>query len=134
MHNARYYDEADHIIHLKGGIVEQHQSEPATMQPELDQRNTRLDGDKAVSQEVWRDPNKTRQTGPLKHEGEERKIGRVKFKVYKEHFLHGGWAFVLFVVGLLFFSGQGKEILVQVNLVHRACSFAKRSVDWIQLL
>ena len=100
------------------------------MQPELDQRNARPDGDKAVNQKVWRDPNRTGQTETLKHEWEERKTGRVGFKVYNEYFSYGGWAFVLFVIGLVFFSGQGKEILIQVNLVHRACSLAKRSVDW----
>jgi hypothetical protein len=44
---------------------------------------------------------------------EERETGKVAFKVYKEYFLYGASAIVLFIIALAFFSGQGKVIVVE---------------------
>ena len=45
----------------------------------------------------------------IKQDDEERGIGRVAFKVYKEYFSYGARPVVCFIVALVFFSGQGRQ-------------------------
>jgi hypothetical protein len=84
-------------------------------EPELDQQNATPDGG---DHDVWRDPSGPGEAETLNLEEEERETGRVAFKVYKEYFLYGASAIVWFIIASLFFSGQGKEILIQLNLVY----------------
>ena len=46
----------------------------------------------------------------IKQDDEERGIGRVAFKVYKEYFTYGAWAVVCFMVVLVYCSGQGRSM------------------------
>ena len=43
----------------------------------------------------------------INQDDEERGIGRVAFKVYKEYFTYGAWATVCFVVAMVYLSGEG---------------------------
>ena len=45
----------------------------------------------------------------IKQDDEQRGIGRVAFKVYKEYFTYGAWATVCFIVALVYFSGEGEN-------------------------
>ena len=65
---------------------------------------------------VWRDPSKPAglaTSGDVPPQEEERETGKVAFKVYKEYFLYGASAIVLFIIALAFFSGQGKVIVIE---------------------
>jgi hypothetical protein len=114
-HDTRYYHEADHIVHLKGGKIEELKAELTLAEPELDQQNATPDGG---DHDVWGDPSGPGEAETLNLEEEERETGRVALKVYMEYFLYGASAIVWFIIALLFFSGQGKEILIQLNLVY----------------
>jgi hypothetical protein len=109
-HDTRYYQEADQIIHLAGGKIEEFKTGLSLAEFDLLQRNRVPDGKKAGVQDVWCFSNEEEGMETLKLEKEERETGRVAFKVYKEYFLYGVSAILLFIVFLVFYSGQGKKL------------------------
>ena len=109
-HHPRYRKEADKIIYLKDGKIEEFKDELPLAESELE--NATPDGKTAGDVGVWRDPRELDESltsgDVLLQQEEDRETGRVAFKVYKEYFLYGASAIVLFVIALVFFSGQGK--------------------------
>ena len=107
--NNRYYHEAEHIIHLKDGKIRKVQADLSLAELEKIQKDTRPGEKKSADQEILHDPNELASGQSLKQERENREIGRVSSKVYKDYFLYGASAIVLFLFILVFFSGQGKK-------------------------
>ena len=105
----RYRQEAGHIINLIDEKIEELKDEL----PSAASENTAPGGKSAEGTDVWRNPSETEDSTAsgdvLRQEEEERETGRVAFKVYKEYFLYGASATVLFIIAMVFFSGQGKR-------------------------
>ena len=101
-HDTRYYREADRIIHLKDGKIE---DEHSLVERELEEKSATRET--KTAKDVWCDPGKHEKATSLKQEEEDREHGRVAFKVYKEYFLYGASAIVLFIISIVFLSGQG---------------------------
>ena len=111
--NTKYYHEADHLVHLKDGKIRDLQVDLSlTELQEWIKKGTRPDKKKSADYEISHDPNEPTIGQSLKQEREKRELGRVAFKVYKEYFLYGASAIVLFLFILTFFSGQGRKIYI----------------------
>ena len=108
-HNSRYFHEADEIIYLRGGKMEEPkvdalQSEMLLPKSASHDENMSEDSD----DECYQD-NEENNNEAIKQDDEERGTGRVPFKVYKEYFTYGAWSIVCFVVTFVYFSGQGRK-------------------------
>ena len=77
------------------------QSEMLLLESEGHDENMSEDSD----DEGYQDNNKR----TINQVDEERGIGRVAFKVYKEYFTYGAWAIVCFIIALVYLSGQGRN-------------------------
>ena len=112
-HASKYYRDADHIVHLNGGIITRQgdfqdlKAELSLAESDWDQKRALRDG---KAEEVWHDPCKPGGGETLEEQVEERKVGRVSFSVYKEYFSYGASALALCIIALVLFSGQGKEM------------------------
>ena len=108
-HNSRYFHEADEIIYLRGGKMEELkvdalQSEMLLLESARYDENMSEDSD----DECYQD-NEDNDKRTINEDDEERGIGRVAFKVYKDYFSYGARPVVSFIVALVFFSGQGRQ-------------------------
>ena len=114
-HASKYYRNADHIVHLNGGIItrqgdfQELKAELSLAESDLTHQQRALpDGKNA--EEVWHDSCKPGGGETLEEQVEERKVGRVSFSVYREYFSYGASALALCIIALVFLSGQGKEM------------------------
>ena len=111
-HNSRYFHEADEIIYLSGGKIEELKVDvlKSEMLPLESARH-----DEKISEdsddEGYQDTEENNKRA-INQDDEERGIGRVAFKVYKEYFTYGAWAIVCFIVALVYCSGQGRRKLI----------------------
>ena len=44
----------------------------------------------------------------INKDDEQRGLGRVAFKIYKEYLTYGAWAIVCFIVAMVYLSGEGR--------------------------
>ena len=108
-HNSRYFHEADEIIYLRGGKIEELkidvlQSEMLLLESASHDENMSEDSDDECYEDNEEDNKRT-----INQDEEERGIGRVAFKVYKEYLTYGAWAIVCIIVALVYCSGQGRN-------------------------
>ncbi|XP_028408178.1 multidrug resistance-associated protein 4-like isoform X2 [Dendronephthya gigantea] len=108
---TKYYNEADHIVHLKGGKIEGQKNDMKF--PDFDLKNKSEKQHEKMA--AWNDFDEQKEMRPLKVEEEWRERGRVSFNVYKEYFLFGASALVLFIIAVVFLSGQGLIVLVDIS-------------------
>ena len=108
--NTRYYQEADHIIHLEDGKITELKDDLPLAEFEGLQKDTTQGEKESADHETSHDQNEISSGQSLKLQKEKREFGRVAFKVYKEYFLYGASIIVLFFFVLVFISGQGKKM------------------------
>ena len=109
-HNTRYFQEADQIVYLREGKHEELKFDAP--QREMLVKES-VEHDKEMSEDnkdECHEDNERNDKKSINQDVEERGIGRVTFKVYKEYFAYGAYAIVCFIVALVYFSGQGKKI------------------------
>ena len=89
---------------MEGLKVDALQSEMLLLESDGHDENMSEDSD----DECYED-NEENNKRTINQDDEERGIGRVAFKVYKEYFTYGAWAIVCVIVAFVYFSGQGKN-------------------------
>ena len=60
------------------------------------------------SDDECHDNNEVNNKRTINQDDEERGIGRVAFKVYKEYLTYGAWSMVCIIVALVYLSGEGR--------------------------
>ncbi|XP_028391901.1 multidrug resistance-associated protein 4-like [Dendronephthya gigantea] len=112
-HDTKYYHQADRIVYIRNGKVEE--LTPQTYAPSPDSKMKKLNEEHDEKTVTLRGSGEHGGAQTLQPEEEERETGRVAFNVYKEYSLFGASASVLVVIALVFFSGQGLIVLVDFN-------------------
>ena len=65
--------------------------------------------------EIWSHSGETSGGVSLEEEIEERKVGKVSWRVYQEYFRYGATPLFLFLVPVIFYSGEGKVNCIRVR-------------------
>ena len=109
-HNTRYFQEADQIVYLKEGKHEESKFDAPQGEMLLKESIEHEEEMSEDNKDECHEDNKRNDKKSINQDVEERGIGRVTFKVYREYFAYGAYTIVCFIVALVYFSGQGKKI------------------------